>query len=88
MIPQVKIRKEQNKKNIITAGMGDRMILTKSEQQWSISNMVSQIGNQLSLKEGKILIGDNINYILINVQIRTNDGFNNRRSCKIISIFK
>ena len=88
MIPKVKIRKEQNKKNIITAGMGDRMILTKSEQQWSISNMVSQIGNQLSLKEGKILIGDNINYILINVQIRTNDGFNNRRSCKIISIFK
>lgn len=61
------------RKNIITAGLSARYTIENTgDNALPLDNIISQVGNILSLSGGKIVIGDGINHVKVNCQIYVN----------------
>ena len=59
-----------NTKNAISAGLNsNQLIATTDETKLILNNIKAQLGNDLSLNNGSIVIGAGINYIKISAQI-------------------
>lgn len=74
-----------NNKNVITVGISSSITLANTGQEnINLNSIKAQIGDNLTLSNGKIYIGEGINHVLITGSIYTNKSANAGGACNAL----